>query len=248
MNKDEAGHKLLLSTQRAGKDFRIDAPWRLRCNTDMLIRLIRFAPLTLAFAVAGLLIPPLRAADSLRYEAQPGSKMKIDGTSTLHDWSVEGRIIGGFIELDSSFESGSTLKEGKIAAQAEATIPARSLKSGKKAMDTVMHDAMKAAAHPNIAYRLQSMAVKGSPAAGSPVEFDTTGILTVAGVTKTNSLIVKMEKLDGGKVKFSGSAGLKMTDFGIQPPSPTGTFGLIKTGDDVKITFEWLTAKASPKQ
>jgi hypothetical protein len=49
-------------------------------------------------------------------------------------------------------------------------------------------------------------------------------------------------------LKFSGTTALKMTDFGIQPPAPSLALGLIKTGDDVKITFEWLTAKAAPKQ
>jgi len=37
-----------------------------------------------------------------------------------------------------------------------------------------------------------------------------------------------------------------MTDFGIKPPSPDipGLSSLIKTGDDVKITFEWTTAQS----
>ena len=44
------------------------------------------------------------------------------------------------------------------------------------------------------------------------------------------------------KLKTTGSTTVKMTDFGIQPPTPKFAGGLIKTGDDVKITFEWLTA------
>jgi hypothetical protein len=35
-----------------------------------------------------------------------------------------------------------------------------------------------------------------------------------------------------------------MTDFGIKPPAPE-ILGLsvIKTGDDLKLTFEWVTEK-----
>ena len=136
----------------------------------------------------------------------------------------------------------------KTPPKLEATIPVRSLKSGKKAMDSVMHDAMKATAHPTIIYRLQTMSAKDSSGASAPTAFDTTGTLSVAGVTKTNNMVVTLEKPETGKLKFTGAATLKMTDFGIQPPSPTGTFGLIKTGDEVKITFEWLTAKGVAEQ
>jgi len=33
---------------------------------------------------------------------------------------------------------------------------------------------------------------------------------------------------------------LKMTAFRITPPSPSIVEGLIKTGDDVTVRFEWL--------
>jgi len=35
-----------------------------------------------------------------------------------------------------------------------------------------------------------------------------------------------------------------MTDHGIKPPSPALAMGLIKTGDDVKVSLEWVLAKA----
>jgi hypothetical protein len=35
-----------------------------------------------------------------------------------------------------------------------------------------------------------------------------------------------------------------MTSYGIEPPAPKIGMGLITTGDDVTITFEWSTAKA----
>jgi polyisoprenoid-binding protein YceI len=228
-------------------DFRIDVPPRLGCNARMISSTsFRYSVFALAGFLAALNLPLIAADAPQRYVAQPGSKVTIDGTSTLHDWTVEGRIIGGSIEFDSNFESDPTLKSSRTSPKLEAIIPVRSIKSGKKPMDTVMHDAMKAATHTNIVYRLQTMTAKQA-AVGAVTEFDTTGTLTVAGVTKTNQMAVKVEKLDGGKLRFTGSTALKMTDFGIQPPAPSVTLGLIKTGDDVKITFEWLTAKAASK-
>jgi len=39
-----------------------------------------------------------------------------------------------------------------------------------------------------------------------------------------------------GTVIAKGSVPIKMTDYGIKPP--TALFGRLKTGDDVKVNFE----------
>ena len=38
-----------------------------------------------------------------------------------------------------------------------------------------------------------------------------------------------------GKVQFTGSYTLKMTDFSVKPP--TAMFGTIKTGDEITVKF-----------
>jgi polyisoprenoid-binding protein YceI len=185
----------------------------------------------------------LSAQDGVRYEAQPGSKIKIDGTSTIHEWTVESAIIGGFVELDSGFDFNSP-KAGKVNAKVEATIPSRSLhnKNGYKGMDERMHDALKVNDYKKITYKLTELKLKEAPkAAGEPLHFDSKGELTVSGVTQTLSMPVTMEKQDG-KLKTSGDLSLKMTSFKIDPPAPKIALGLISTGDDIKIHFEWLTS------
>ncbi|MEW6160340.1 MAG: YceI family protein, partial [Verrucomicrobiota bacterium] len=188
------------------------------------------------------------AEEWVRYEGQPGSKIKIDGTSTIHDWSVESQIIKGYMELDTAFDGD--LKTMKVKPKVEVTIPVRSLKSGKKLMDNVMHEAMKQTEHPQIEYRLLEMTPKGDgKGPAGPFQYDAKGTLKVSGVTRTNTMTVNMERLDPTKIKVTGVTKLKMTDFGIKPPAPDIGLGLIKTGDDVKITFEWITAqkKDQPK-
>lgn len=188
---------------------------------------------------------PLSAETWVRYQARPGSKLRLDGTSTVHDWTVEGQIIGGFMELESNFslDSGKAPPSGgKVNAKVEVDIPVRSLKSGKKLMDDIMHGAMKQEEHPKIQYRLKELSLLPVKQ-GEPLKFDSTGDLTVAGVTKNVKMQVTMEPLAQERVKVTGSTNLKMTDFGIKPPAPAVGLGLIRTADDVKITFEWLTAR-----
>ena len=203
--------------------------------------------LPIARTITGILLilaASIQAAENwTRYNAQPtGSKVKIEGTSTIHDWTMEGQIIGGYVELDPGFDAAP--KPGKVSARALVSIPVRSLNSGKASMDSVMQQAMKQANHPKIEYRLTEMSLKEMPKSPEgPYQFDTKGELAVAGVTNKISMPVSMQRIDKTKLKFSGSTPIKMTDYGVTPPAPTIGLGLIKTGNDVKITFEWITAQ-----
>jgi polyisoprenoid-binding protein YceI len=191
------------------------------------------------------------SAETLRYAASPrGSKVKIEGTSTVHDWTVESAIIGGAMELESNFPLDPAQAGGdvKVTPKVQVKIPVSSIKSGKALMDDVMHDAMKIKDFSQIEYTLDEMKAKNPERkAGDPLEFNTKGQLTVAGVKKPIDMVVSMVP-QGDKLKVVGSKNLKMTDFGIKPPAPSLGLGLIKTSDDVKITFEWLTVRKDDKK
>jgi polyisoprenoid-binding protein YceI len=219
---------------------------RLQIQFEKTARLARMA------AAAWVLLAVVvcaRAEDRVRYEARPGSKVEIAGTSTLHDWTMDGQIIGGFLELPAGVKldpsqadlPGST--GGKVDARVEASIPVRSLKSGHSGMDEVMQEAMDAKDHPKIEYHLTEMALKGPHAAGAPFEFDTKGELVVNGVTNVIAMPVKIENAENGRLRASGGASVKMTDFKVKPPAPTIGLGLITTGDEVRVTFDWLIAE-----
>jgi polyisoprenoid-binding protein YceI len=205
------------------------------------IPLTRSAVLGLILLAAAL---PLRAADSIKYVAQPGSEMKIDGTSNIHDWTVKGQIISGSMEVSPAFDQD--LKTLDPLPKVDVTIPVRSLKSGNKVMDQVMQDHMDMKANPMIKYQLKNMVLKAEPkTAKGPAEFTSTGDLTVSGTTKSIEMPVTVERVDAEKIKVTGTITMKMTDFGIKPPAPTIGLGLIKTGDEVKLAFEWLLKKSA---
>ena len=185
------------------------------------------------------------AADLAKFDPKPGSKMKIDGTSSIHDWTVESGILAGGMELDPAFVADpTTAKPGKIAAKVETTIPVRSLKSGNRLMDDRMYEAMSLPKFPKIEYRLTELTLKETPkSANGPFNFDSKGELTVSGVTNKVSFPVTMTRADK-MLKITGSTSVKMTSFGITPP---GLIVAIKTGDDVKLTFEWNTGVSEAK-
>jgi polyisoprenoid-binding protein YceI len=199
--------------------------------------------------LAALLLAASAAAQTVRYEAQPtGSKVKMEGTSTIHDWTVESPNIDGFIEADGNFLE-SALKDPKAARlSVQAFIPVSTLKSYAESMDAVMQEHLNMAEYPRIEYRL--IELKPTPAAGTagPLKFDAVGALTVSGTTRTITMRVTVERMDKTRIKITGSTPLKMTDFDVKPPAPR-ILGMpvIKTGNDIKISFEWLVAqKAEP--
>jgi polyisoprenoid-binding protein YceI len=90
------------------------------------------------------------------------------------------------------------------------------------------------------------MSLKSEPkASNASVEYTSSGELTICGVKKTIEMPVAIERLGQGKLKITGMLPLKMTNFGIEPPSPKISFGRIKTDDNVRITLEWVIAKSS---
>lgn len=198
--------------------------------------------------ITGSLTLALAASAQLtRFEAKPGggNQVKIDGTSTIHDWTILGALIVGSLELDSKFVADPTKAQpGKVEAKADVRIPVRTLKSGKPSMDTVTYQAMDQPKYPNIEYQLSELTLKETPkSATGPWIFDSKGKLTIHGKTNDITFPVTMTR-EGKIIKSVGNLSLKMTDYNVPPPAPK-ILGMptIKTGDEVKLTLTWLTAE-----
>jgi len=195
-------------------------------------------------------------AQTVELKAKPGSKVQIKGTSTVHDWTVEGKLIGGSVQVAEGFplEPGQVVEPGKVDATVTAFIPISSLKSVKDGkpysakMDEIMYEKLGKPTQKRITYNLDELTLKSSPeAAGKPYVFDATGHLIVAGVTNAIALPVEVTPMEGGKVKFAAKTSIKMTDYKIDPPAPKIALGLIKTGDEVQVSVEWVTARTPAK-
>jgi len=205
--------------------------------------------------VSSLLIATaLQAADVIQLRSTPkGNKIRIEGTSTIHDWQVESSIIGGTAEVGAGFplKPSAEVKPGPMDAKVSVFIPVRQLKSLEKdgspystAMDNRMYDALHEEDHKRITYTLTSLTLKDEPKPGDEwYRFEATGWLCVAGVTNKISTPVMVTVIEENKVKFAGSTTVKMTDFKIEPPSPSLSMGLIKTGDEVRLFFEWVAVR-----
>jgi hypothetical protein len=195
------------------------------------------APDSLPGTVVTVPGPPVLVANGsiVRFYALPGSKVRIEGTSSLHPWEVNGSIIGGSVD-----QWGPAWADVRKAA---ARIPIRTLKSYQKAMDEVLQATMEMSRFPNIDYELIKLEWKSTPKMDQ-IEYEATGSLTIHGITVTNTMPVTFVNVDNlAKLKISGTTPLKMTDFGIKPVDVNLGIGHITTGDDVTVSFEWLVGR-----
>ena len=122
-------------------------------------------------------------------------------------------------------------------------VPVRNIESGKQRMNEVMHGAMNAQKHKFARYNLTEIKVTDNKRkAGDPILFDTKGTLNVNGKPVPVSMQVSIAKGDEDKLKVSGKTKLRMSQFGISPPAPKITLGLITTDDEVSVEFDWFVA------
>ncbi|MCX6884348.1 MAG: YceI family protein [Verrucomicrobiota bacterium] len=193
---------------------------------------------------------PLGAAEKLG--AKPGSKMRLEGTSNIHDWQVEGKLIGGYLEVDENFplEPGKEAKPGKVVVKGEIFVPIRSMSSLEKdgrpystKMDDIMYEKLLETTNKRITFYPTELVLKeAAKDKTSPYVYDAKGNLAVAGVTNEVSFAVNVVPQGGDdrKIKISGTTSVKMSAFKIEAPAPKIAMGMIKTGDDVKLIFDWV--------
>ncbi|MEN6533201.1 MAG: YceI family protein [Bryobacteraceae bacterium] len=204
-------------------------------------------------AVAPAAAPSQPAGSGVVYSARSGSKMRIEGTSNIHDWQVESPFIGGMMEVGPGFpiEPGQAATPGKMDAKADVFIQVRSLKSIEKdgrpysdMMDKITWEHLKEEQYKRITYHLTELTLKETPKTkDAPYVFDAKGDLAVAGVTNNIAMVVNILPQADKKLEITGTISFKMTQFKVEPPAPKIALGLIKTGDEVKLIFKWIVGQ-----
>ena len=120
----------------------------------------------------------------------------------------------------------------------QLVVPGDPARAPRRLEDWLMAEALKAKQFPEIRYEM-TQPVPSSASASFAVKAH--GKLTIAGVTRDAIIDVQATRNADGKYTFIGTAPIRMTSFGIKPP--TAMLGTIKTGDDVKVTFRWETGR-----
>ena len=194
--------------------------------------MIRFALVLLVLAGTAAM---LQAGDAYKETA---FEMKIEGTSTLHDWTAP---VGTMKAVADLTVADGGLKEVKAMwVQADVL----SIKSEKgEDMDEKIYEALKTdKGHKTITFNLTS--VKSITPSGSVSKVKAFGDVTIAGMKKSNvPMLVTAEVLPNGDVVFKGSQKFTMTQYGMEIPS--AMLGMITAGNDVTVKFSVTVRKSA---
>jgi polyisoprenoid-binding protein YceI len=181
----------------------------------------------LIIGVFTLLFTSTATAQNVYTLNKKNSKLTVSGTSSLHDWEMEAT---GF-----SAETGLTLKGNAVLEiqYVEFTSPVDGLESDKNIMNNKAHDALKEKKSPQIKFHIEREGVKLL----SENKAELTGKLTTAGKTKEIKVPVDFTISSELQFKVRGKVPLKMSDFGVEPP--TAILGTVKTDDEVEVDFNF---------
>jgi polyisoprenoid-binding protein YceI len=189
----------------------------------------------IVFALA--LLPIIAFAETARFTAAKAeSTITIHGTSTLHDWTMEGTAVKGNVDTDPD----TWRTAGEKPAKVSVSIPVASIRSEHAKMDALMREALKAATSPDIRYDMATAAL--TKLTGDSFVVHTNGKLTIAGTTRDVAMDVTATRLGDGRYVLTGELPIRMADYGVKPP--TAMLGTIKTGPDVKVVFRWVVGRA----
>ena len=192
----------------------------------------------IVFLAGGFIVNAYAQANTdVKYNILPQSKLYVDGTSTLHNFTINAKEISGYLVLNKVEENGETKVELDNMSEMKVLIPVKKLDTDKSSMNNNMDEALKADKIPDIIYELKSVgSCRLSDAPDDPVKFITTGNLSIAGQSRAIEMPVDGYIGKDGNIHFKGETTVKMTDFGVDPP--TMLFGTIKTGDAVIVHFD----------
>jgi len=186
-----------------------------------------------AAALLGALAATAAGQSTVHVAVGPESKLWIEGTSNLHGWSCAAEKFDAAIEIDVGAATDLAAVAPKALKRVEVKVPVRALKCGHGGMDDNMYKALKADATPEISYIMATF--DAVPGEADAFTLKTTGTLAMAGKENKLAMEVVATRLPDGTVKATGVVPIKMTDYGIKPP--TAIFGTLRTGDEVRVNF-----------
>lgn len=153
------------------------------------------------------------------YTLSDNSTLTIDGTSTLHDWTVTANSIEGQVSRD-----------GESINAIDFTVAVVDILSGRAAaMDNKTHDALKYGEHSKVLFSAKDIDAKIGK------NQTIAGKMTIAGVEKTVNVPVNITE-NNGVLQITGSQKIILSEYGMEPP--TAMFGSIVVGDDVTVNFD----------
>lgn len=166
----------------------------------------------------------------------PSSRLEIYGSSNVNEFICTCRQT--FVQLPFQIVGGYRPERTHWAFRnTHLRLQTQQFDCGNKVMNKDFYHALKAKSHPNMWIELESIEnVRMITASWTTLATHTR--ITIAGTGKSVPIHAQVRKLADNKLQIRAERPLKMSDFGIQPP--TALMGMIKTNDDITIKLDLI--------
>ena len=192
------------------------------------------------------------AANGAQLVASAGSQLTLQGSSNVKDWRCSGTTLDGRMEVAAPLtqinniidriEDGDVARlDPRAASFPQPTfaleVPVASLRCGNRQMERDMYRALRSDANPTIEFRFSGL-VGGVEHDIDAKNYRATiaGELSLAGTSRKVRVAVVAERVSRDRFRLRARLPLRMTDFGVTPP--TALFGMVKAKDDLVVTFD----------
>jgi len=181
------------------------------------------------YITALLMFAGIVANTQNQYMLYTGYSITIHGSSNVHDWMETAEKASGDAQIIWNTDGTFTVKQ--LAVKIDVT----AIKSEHGSiMDNKTYDALQANKYAYITFKMTSL--KSIVKSGAGYQVKLLGDLTIAGKTKNVEVSGMAYVKENGKLYFDGSKSLKMSDYGIDPP--TAMMGAMRVSDDITIKFK----------
>ena len=169
-----------------------------------------------------MIIAAVAALAASHTSLQPDSKLWVEGGSTVRDWKCTATAINSRIETNDNAELSALVTNGQV------NVPVSKLDCGNGKMNEHMRKALKAETNVDIQFALRSYKV-------ADTHGTLYGTLTIAGTPKDIEIPATIRE-EGTTVRVRANKQIKMTEWGVKPPSLM--LGTMKVKDVVTVGFD----------
>lgn len=156
------------------------------------------------------------------------STIRVEGTSSLHDWEMIAEKMNASLEVIGEKNSIKDIKDVSFS------LDAKNLLSDNSIMNNKAQDALKSKKYKEIRFELES--ITGLKNTSTGFSGYASGNLFIAGKTKKVEFPFSAKINGNSSLVVSGNEKINMSDFDID--APTAMLGTLKTGDEINIKFE----------
>lgn len=199
-----------------------------------------------AAGVANLALEP---TGSTQVHILPASGVELLGSSNLGAWACRKGRIEGKIEVAAPTEAVLETVDRAGTQEAKQTaskipsprfrlrIPISSFSCGNRTMERDLHNTLSADRHPAIVYEFERLGgLVAADAERRHFDLVAIGDLALAGSERALEVRARADRNGPRNFRISGELPVRMTDFGIRPP--TALFGLVRAKDQLIVRFD----------